>query len=89
MMVSFALDSTDPAARALTMGASTLSLAGPVILYCASLSGSRQDGTSVSFDPSSPPPLGVDLPSLENVTISLVTVTGAAASLTGAMENVR
>ncbi|WP_394768838.1 DUF6114 domain-containing protein [Lacisediminihabitans sp.] len=85
----FALDSTDPATRMVAASATTLILGGPVTIYCRSLSGTLAGGSPVDFDPKSPPPVGAALPSLENATIALVAVTGAAATLAGTVETAR
>lgn len=88
-MGGFALDSADPAARILATTASTLILGGPVTIYCTSLAGILADGSTVTFDLTSPPPVGVALPSLENATIALVAVMSGTAALAGAVETVR
>ncbi|TFC18940.1 hypothetical protein E3O19_03845 [Cryobacterium algoritolerans] len=85
---AFSLDSTNPAAGIPVTNATKVILGGPVTMYCTSLSGSLADGTPVSFEPSTPPPLGVDLPSLTSATIGLLTVTSATATLTGAAMSV-
>ncbi len=85
---AFSLDSTNPAAGIPVTNATKVILGGPVTMYCTSLSGSLANGTPVSFEPSTPPPLDVDLPSLTSATIGLLTVTSATATLTGAAMSV-
>lgn len=88
VMESFSLDSTDPSARMLGTNATRVVLGGPVTLYCTSLSGSLADGTAIAFDPSTPPPLNVELLSLTTATVGLATVSSASATLTGAAMSV-
>lgn len=82
---AFSLDSTDPAVRIPGTTATQVILGGPVTMYCTSLSGTLADGTPVVFDPATPPPLDVDLPSLTGATVGLLTVASATAALTGAV----
>ncbi|TFC07981.1 DUF6114 domain-containing protein [Cryobacterium mannosilyticum] len=85
---AFSLDSTDPAVRIPGTTATQVILGGSVTMYCTSLSGSLADGTPVAFDPSTPPPLNADLPSLTSATVGLVTVSSVTATLTGAAMSV-
>ncbi|WP_166788705.1 DUF6114 domain-containing protein [Cryobacterium sp. HLT2-28] len=85
---AFSLDSTDPAVRIPGTTATQVILGGSVTMYCTSLSGNLTDGTPVAFDPSTPPPLNADLPSLTSATVALVTVSSVTATLAGAAMSV-
>ncbi|MBC7441467.1 MAG: hypothetical protein H7311_02930 [Ramlibacter sp.] len=83
VIADFTLDSPDPAARIAPSSGSALTLTGPVTIYCASLAGDLADGSAAAFDESTPPPLGMALPSLTNASVQLLSLVSTTATMTG------